>query len=324
DKRAHCGGQEPVRICVRVPKAIFSAFYPFYLSTQYPLFTVEYSSGSPLTLVISVSIERVSQVQSQTVRATATVQSSAFVPPLMENVLRRLTTEKNALLHVQVTDTRNRLYYQDDVPLLLHSHRLMQWTAANRLQIGAWVTPADPAVATLITKAAARLPEQPPPVPAAMVGYTGASPQQVVAQVNAIYEALRLDYHIRYVQASVPYDGSGDESAANQEVRLPAEVLQQGSGMCVELTVLLASAVERIGLNAAIVVIPGHVFLGVAVAKDNRHFEYWDAVSINNNVAADSANVQADHIYVQNLQQRTIVDTILLSEARQAHVGPMV
>src|SRR5207245_9121791 len=111
-------------------------------------------------------------------------------------------------------------------------------------------------------------------------------------------------------------------TAATQNIKLPGEVLQQHSGMCIELTLLLASAVERIGLHAEIVIIPGHAFLGVAVTPDNKHFEYWDAVQVNDNVAGDSANLWTDNEYMQNTKQ--IVDTIVISDARHQGVGPML
>ncbi|MBV9228404.1 MAG: hypothetical protein JOZ18_03750 [Chloroflexi bacterium] len=321
----HCGGQAPVRICVRTPATIFSAFYPSYLGSQYPLFAVDYSSSSPLTLVISVSIARFSQVQTQTVNATSNQQTSNFIPPMQGQVLQKLTTEQNTSLLVRVTDTQNHLYYDEDIPLLLHSRWLMEWLTSNRLKIAAWVTPDDPAIANLVTKAATHLHDQQPPVPSGMIGYKTATPQQVIDQVDAIYDTLRLDYHIQYVQASVPYSSSNsNDSQATENIKLPAEVLAQHSGMCVELTALLAAAAERIGLHTSIVIIPGHAFLGVAVTEDGKRFEYWDAVDMNNNVAADSSNVQADGVYMKNLGQHTIVDTILLSEARNAHVGPML
>jgi hypothetical protein len=34
--------------------------------------------------------------------------------------------------------------------------------------------------------------------------------------------------------------------------------------------------------------------------------------------------VAADNLYAKNLQQRTIVDIILVSDARDARIGPMV
>ncbi len=133
---------------------------------------------------------------------------------------------------------------------------------------------------------------------------------------------MRLDYHIRYSQESVPYSGPGDTNVALQNIKLPAEVLQLRSGMCIELTALLASAVENIGLDAEIVIIPGHAFLGVAVTQNDTQFEYWDAVQVNDKVAGDSANLWTDGEYGQNAKQ--IVDTILISAARKAYVGPML
>jgi hypothetical protein len=319
ERREHCGGQAPVHVCVQAPRAVFSAFYPSYLATQYPLFVVRYSSDSPLTLIISTSIDRFSQTETRTVSADTTTQSSTFVPPLLDSgVLQKLTAESSSLLHIQVTDTKNHLYYRDDLPLMLHSRWLMHWVNAQRLNIAAWVTPDDPTIASLVLKASERL-EEPRP---GMVGYRKATPQQVIWQVNAIYDALRLDYHIRYVQARIPYNATGDN--ATQAIKLPAEVLQQRSGMCIELTVLLAAALERIGIQTEIVLIPGHSFLGVFVSEDGKRVEYWDASGLNNNVAGDSANIQANQLYEQQLKQRTILDIITLSEARNARVGPML
>jgi hypothetical protein len=139
-----------------------------------------------------------------------------------------------------------------------------------------------------------------------------------------MYDALRLDYRMHYVQEGVPYAGLDDNSGTVQNIKLPFEVLQERSGMCVELTVLLASAVESIGLHAEIVIVPGHAFLGVALTSDNRQFEYWDAVHVNDNVASDSANLYTDAVYETNLRQHTIVDTILIGEARVWGIDPMI
>ncbi|SRR6266446_2685873 len=320
----NCGGQPPVHICVRAPSAIFSAFYPAYVASHNALFVIEYSSDNPVTLLVSVNIPGFSQVQTHTVNATPTLQSVSFAPPLLNQILYSFTAEDNTSLHVQVTDTQGHSYYVNDSLLLLHSRWLMQWIASNRLRIAAWVTPHDPAVTDLVAKAAVYLPTEPAPAPKAMVGYDEASRKQVSDQVDAIFDTMRSDYHIQYVQASVPYGGPADSSAAIQNIKLPWEVLQQRSGMCVELTVLLASAVESIGLHSEIVIIPGHAFLGVALTPDEQHFQYWDAVLVNNNVAGGSANVYADAIYAYNMKQHTILDTILISDARKAQIDPMI
>src|SRR5947207_3315243 len=320
----HCGGQSPVHICVQSPSEIFSGYYPYYVATQSNLFSIRYSSSSPITLLMSVSIEGFSQAEIHTVNATPDVKSISFRPLAMNQALRQLTVDNNTWLHVQITDAARHLYYVDDSPLLLRSRWLMQWIAANRLKIAAWVTPDDPAVIALDKQAEALLQSQQQPIPLAMIGYANgvASARAVRDQVDAIFDAMRLDYHIHYSQESVPYSGPGDTSVALQKIKLPKEVLQQRSGMCIELTALLASAVERIGLHSEIVIIPGHAFLGVAVTTDNTQFEYWDAGQVNDNVAGDSANLWTDKEYLRNAKQ--IVDTIVVSDARHQGVGPML
>jgi hypothetical protein len=319
----HCGGQAPVHICVQSPSAIFSAFYPADVANHAPLFLVQYSSDQPLTLVISVTVVGLSQAQAQTLNTTATPQSAAFTPPVDSALFRQLTGEENTSLRVRAVDMQNHQYYLEDIPLLLHSRWLMQWSAGNRLQIAAWVTPNDPAISALVYKAEAQLPSEPEPTPTAMIGYNKASAGEVMAQVDAIYDTLLLNYHIRYVQASVPYSGPGSGAAATEIIKLPSEVLAQRSGMCIELTLLLASAVERIGLHAEIIIVPGHAFLGVATTPDNRHFAYWDAVQLNNNVAGASDAISTAAFYAQNMKQHTILDTILISDARAANINAM-
>ena len=326
-KQRQCGDSASVHICVLVPKAIFSAYYPSYLAAQpqNTLFTVEYSSRTPMTLFIHVTIDEFSQTQSKSVNATATVQSENFLPPLLKQgqVLDTLIHDVNMSLHVQVTDANKHPYYDTDVAFALHSRRLMQWTQENRLLIAAWVTPSDPAIEALIQKAQVYLPNQPAPVPAGMIGYKGASMQQVRDEVDALYDALRLSYHIKYVQESVPYSGTSDSSAI-ENIKLPKEVLQQHSGMCIELTTLLAAAVESIGLHPEIVIVPGHAFLGVAVTEDNKNMQYWDGVDLNSYIGADSANIATDTSYTSYKAQHAIVDTILISDARASGVGPML
>ena len=324
-----CGGQSPVHICVPQlsQSPILSAFYPSYVARHIPLFTIGYSSDSPKTLEISVSITGFSQVQTQTVNATPTPQSVNFTPPLKShNVLLNLTADESTFLHVQVTDLQAHLFYVSDSMLLLLSRWKMQWQASTLSQIAAWITPDDPAIGSLVTKAAVHLPQETPPAPDAMIGYNGgnATPQEVKDQVDAIFDALRLDYHMSYVQEDIQYGGPRDTKPATQLVKLPAEVLKQQSGMCVELTVLLASAVERIGLHAELIIIPDHMFLGVAVTPDNKQFEYWDTVLVNKKDAGESANILTDNTYAQNMKQNTIIDTILISDARIAGIGPIL
>src|SRR2546429_9864882 len=219
----HCGGQSPVHICVQSPSEIFSAYYPDYVATQSNVFIIRYSSSSPITLLMSLSIEGFSQAETHTVNATPDVKSISFRPLAMNQALQRLTVDNNTWLQVHITDAAGHVYYADDSPLLLRSRWLMQWIAANRLKIAAWVTPDDPAVIALDRKAETRLRLQPQPTPFAMIGYANrASARAVRDQVDAIFDTIRLDYQLQYSQASVPHSGPGANSVSLQKIELPA------------------------------------------------------------------------------------------------------
>lgn len=323
----HCADQAPVHICVVSPAALFSAFYPSYFtkSPPNPLFSIEYSSTRAITLSGTMTINGFSQSQTLLLQANAGLQTSTFLPPLINQgqVLSTLTHEVQTFLHVQVNDTARHLYYISDIPLVLHSRWLMQWTKDNLPRVAAWVTPGDPAVGALVTKAAIHLKEEPLAASPGMYGYNVTTSQQVVDQVDALYDTLRRDYKMKYTNESVPYTG-GSSANATEVIKLPSEVLQQGSGMCIELTLLLASAAEKIHLHTAIVIIPGHAFLGVAVTADNTVYQFWDPAYLDNNVAADSANVRANQVYQDNVKHGTIVDTIFVSDARSMGVDAML
>src|SRR5205823_12908344 len=71
----HCGGQSPVHICVQSPLEIFSAYYHYYVATQSNVFIIHYYSSSPITLLMSVSIEGFSKAETHTVNVTTNVKS---------------------------------------------------------------------------------------------------------------------------------------------------------------------------------------------------------------------------------------------------------
>ena len=194
----HCGGQSPVHICVQSPVEIFSAYYPYYVATQSNVFVITYNSSRPITLLMNVSIEGFSQSEMHTVTATSNVQSISFRPLAVAQALRQLTDDTNTWLQVHVTDAHGNVYYAEDSPLLLRSRWLMQWIAANRLKIAAWVTPDDPAVIALDNKAKAFLQSQQQPVPPAMIGYANgrASKRAVIDPVSYTHLTLPTIYSV--------------------------------------------------------------------------------------------------------------------------------
>jgi hypothetical protein len=47
-------------------------------------------------------------------------------------------------------------------------------------------------------------------------------------------------------------------------------------------------------------------------------------VGVDSGVAGDSANVAADYTYTDNVKHHTIIDTIVVHDARAEGIGPML
>lgn len=154
---------------------------------------------------------------------------------------------------------------------------------------GAFVTPNAPAVMEFLRTAADRHPDK------MLAGYQG-DPSGVTPQVKAIFEALKADAGITYVNSLIAF--SPEDGAANQRVRLPRESLGHREANCIDGTVLFASLLEGISLNPAIVLIPGHAFVAWESWQDSGEWSYLETTMIGSHTfeeACASAQETASH-----------------------------
>jgi len=87
-------------------------------------------------------------------------------------------------------------------------------------------------------------------------GYQSRSRQRVLDMAEAIYSSIR-ELGITYINPPASFETAG------QKVRLPDQVLSDGMGTCLDLTALLAAALEQAGLKPFVVIVDGHAFPGV-------------------------------------------------------------
>lgn len=99
-----------------------------------------------------------------------------------------------------------------------------------------------------------------------MSGYSSGKREDVFRLSKAIYQAL-AEMQIHYISYPPSYELAG------QKIRIPGEMLKEKlrQGTCLDLAVLFATCLETVGLNALIIVIPGHAFVGVWL-EDNKTF----------------------------------------------------
>jgi len=139
-----------------------------------------------------------------------------------------------------------------DVLLLAANQWLARPTLMSLEMLAAHVQPNHPALESLVAEASDELAKT--TGSGALVGYQQ-GPERVDATVDALMSALRG----RGVRYSVPPASWSDDG---QKVRTPQEVLVGRMGTCLDTTVTLAAALERVGIRPMIVVVEGHAFLG--------------------------------------------------------------
>ena len=128
-------------------------------------------------------------------------------------------------------------------PLIMHKKNTINWT--NPRTLAPFIDPAQKTVRDLATKAIA-----------------GDKPKKLItkqlANAALIFGAL---WHqpLKYVTDPVNTSFEADIDT----VQFPAETLSRLAGDCDDLTVLLASLYESVGLATIVITTPGHVFLGV-------------------------------------------------------------
>ena len=294
---------------------------------QRELVTVRYSSSTLQTLRISVSIPGFTQEQTIQVQATSIFQSQSFKPPLFDAaVLDSLVSpdQRAAQLRLRV-ETQNATVCDTSTSLVLMSRQWIHWTNAvagdNAPLLAGWITPQAAAIQELVGRTAAWIAHHPSAYGdiSAPRGYDGgrASTQDVREQVNALFDTLRGDYRLHYASDNVVF-------GRDQRIQLPQDVLRNPapSGMCVETTVIMASAIERLGMRSFIVLVPGHAFLGVALGLNlAAPISYWETSYLDVDTASQ-ANVNGEDEY-NRFASQAVVRVIDVSYERSVGVEPM-
>lgn len=228
-----------------------------------PLLTVdiENSSRDIRRVCVKAYLEGLSATAVRTVEIEPRKSAQLRLQPtLFPDRAREITEVQRATLHVIVADLDGKLESHDTYPITCLA-RSASFNAVRRPDTGelldlshyygAWVTPHIPAVQHRIRRAVELTPNR------QMLGYQG-DPDQVTDQVGALYQSLR-EAEIAYVNSVIDYGAPA--GMTTQRTRLPRESLEQCSANCIDGTVLLASLLEGVSLNPAIVLVPGHALL---------------------------------------------------------------
>lgn len=289
------------------PTTIYTGLY----LNQPSLVTLRYRSPQPQTLRLTLSIPTLTQEQTATVQAAPAFQERALKPLLLPGDPLIEPDQRSAeLLLVVRGDDGARCETTESV--IIKSHRWMHWrdpaTGDNTRYLAGWVTPEESSVNAFVARAAELLDGHPAEYGglSKLHGYAGVTTSDDVRnQVNVLFDTLASVYHVQYAEDNIPFT-----SEAEQRIQLPRDVLTapQRAAMCVETTAILASAVEHLGMRPYFILIPGHVFLGVALGKElSAPLAFWETSDLNG-VTGNQANLHGDNEYSAHQADAQAVD----------------
>ena len=131
-----------------------------------------------------------------------------------------------------------------------------QWLGTTILPqcLASFSMPNQPAINNLILKAAVKLKEIAGTT--SFTEYQDGNPQTVLKQIAAIYAAIHEE---NLVYRSIP----ASYETVGQRITLADQILETKLANCIELSLLMASALEAVGFYSGIVIPKYHAFLSV-------------------------------------------------------------
>ncbi|MGA2988466.1 MAG: hypothetical protein ABSG32_32255 [Terriglobia bacterium] len=280
--------------------------------------TMVNTSSQPLVDTVLAEIPDWSRQSAQTVNLapheTRTLQlNPELLPQAFENGEIRPAT-----LEVRASILGTALAYDETRPVYLHSASDFFWgdKFANAQFIARWVTPHDPAVLQLVSLARNYMPR------GRLAGYKlhdNAAPAvaaQVGDEARAVFEAMK-HLGVSYVDSISTF---GNFASKTERVRLPRETLAMNGANCIDMSVAFASAMENLGMEPVIVLVPGHAFTGVRLAHGSSQILFLD-LTVMPDGTFDAAVQRA-----QNWLQKTPkaqVNLIDIATARSRQIYPM-
>ena len=318
------GTQPTYDVDAGIDGEIFPAFAN-YASLQRPkerqfgtfTVTVTNSTESPLVQRIAVEVPGWSDIEMRNIVVGAGEKPTIFFAPtfLPRLYANREITAATAIM--RVTDRAGHTLHTETVPVRLRSTEDIFWGKDFEFApfIASWVTPHDPQVEAVLSRAKEYMPGR------RMPGYEGwKSPDQqrasTMAQAKAIYRALQQT-GVSYVKSSLTF---GRNTEVSERVRMPGQAIISNSANCIDGVVTYASLFENLGMDPEVVLVPGHAYVAVRDAIGSNSYIYIETAITGR--APFEAALKAATNGIAKFADKDII-RIQVSQARGAGIYPM-
>ncbi len=263
---------------------VFPVFYSYY--DDHPIGTVEVSNGAPgpvsnvtASVFIKQFMDNPKQVKVDGNISPGETKSIDLYALFTDNVLSITEgTKASAQITLDYTSGGTR-YEETKIETVSFLNRnAMTWDDNRRA--AAFVTAKDPAILTFSKS------------------IIGLVRSKEVRSINtglqtamALHESLDL-FGMNYVpDPTTPYVEFSKQKDAVDFLQFPRQTLQYKAGDCDDLSILYSSLLESVGLNAAFVTTPGHIFVAVDTGLSPKQ-------AVDSLIPADQIIVNGGHAWI--------------------------
>lgn len=189
------------------------------------------------------------------------------------------------------------------------------WKLTFQSMISRWVTPNTKKIDEIINKVANGL---------EFINGFSENDDDNKIELKEIYNILAS--RVKYVNRNFSfYKGT---TTIQQKIHLPDNTIANKSGNCLDLTVLFASCLEKLGYDPLIVLIPDHAFLGVKLNNENVFIEttYLGYESFEAAISEATERYNEFFINFHSKVHGLFIDPIIVDIAETRNIGiyPMI
>lgn len=212
-----------------------------------------------LTLGLEVPVTATHHLARVDAEASFNLPGSEILLQVPTSLLREVTERERVDLVVELHDRSGTLLARELQPLALLPPSHWAGLGSRPELLAAFVLPNHPALAPVLRRAVAGL--EAATGSGALDGYQARDPGRVRAQAAALYSALQAE-DLAYVSPPASFEATG------QKVLLPDRVLKERLATCLDVSLLYAALLERVGIRPLLLLVEGHALVGVWLEEE--------------------------------------------------------
>lgn len=286
----------------------------FYTNKTEKLITFKLKSDKPAKVKLEVEIPNITEKETKTIEVDSSGTTYDSKPPFLQSAYGPLDKAQDKYINIKATNENSgEILIEDSQKITILSRNDMVWIdedgTNNMKYVAKWVTKDNKEVKELV-RVAAEYNEQ-FCGQHAMVGYLG-GPEMVYCQMASLFTAMQDYYEVAYIASTESYHTTNAQS-----VKLPEEVLMEKSGLCIETVLVMAAAMENLGMEPVIIFIPGHAWVAVKTGAGASTYYHLETTMLDYPVL--DALDQGEWNWYQNSGSATVID---IKEARTEGIQP--